>query len=135
LMLTGPPCCVPPWPGAMLCGAWDAFAASAPNGGGRNVCSRLPENAARDVEPARILQGRGRRGICRSRDRARRGRQEEVQEGGARRRGQGAGRPELLQRRGRFDPHHVAGVSDLLRRAGYRDRKEVRLQEGWLQPE
>ena len=30
----------------------------------------------------------------------------------------------------RPDPHAVAGISDLLRRAGHRDREEVRLQEG-----
>ena len=38
----------------------------------------MPGGAASRVQPARIFQGRGRRGICRSRDRAGRGRQEEA---------------------------------------------------------
>ena len=37
------------------------------------------------------------------------------------RRCQGAGGAELLQGRGRSHPHHVAGLPDLLRRAGHRD--------------
>ena len=36
---------------------------------------------------------------------------------------------------GRSHPHHVAGLSDLLRRAGHRVAEAVRLQEGRLQSE
>ena len=38
-----------------------------------------------------------------------------------------------LPERDRSDPHHVAGISDLLRRARHRDAAAVRFQEGRLQ--
>ena len=57
---------------------------------------------------------------------------------GVRRRGGGAadgggraGAP--VHRDGRSHPRHVAGVSDLLRRAGHRDGEEIRPQEGRVQ--
>ena len=44
----------------------------------------------------------------------------------------GAGAAQLQDGR-RSDPHAVAGLPDLLRRAGHRDRKKLRLQEGRVQ--
>ena len=61
---------------------------------------------------------------------AQRSRRESRAAAGPRRR-----RAELLQGRGRSDPHHVAGLPDLLRRAGHRVAEAVRLQEGRLQSE
>ena len=99
------------------------------------MCSRMPGSAASRAQPAWIFQGCRRRGLCRHRSSSRPRRQEEAKEGRAGRRNQGAGGAELLQGRGRSHPHHVAGLPDLLRRAGHRAAEAVRLQEGRLQPE